>query len=338
VKEMREERAGEYADFTWAFSGGRVKCEWVFETLGGLKWTSAGAKPGWGCQPRAIAGQIEAALAKYRDEGIDMWVFCAGQPVTLNGDGKQKVTGPPYGISYTQWQLHGGYSIAICAPHLPLIVHEINHRYLDNLATIEGVQLTLFHGLNQMGYETGDLGYPDLLAVYRSVYLHLIRPAMWDRFNLTGPPSAKAAIFTGERRPWKEVSDDAWFRLPLLGEKEIAKLTGLPSLRLVAPKETRWRHFTVSPADRARLRSPVADAPGESDTAPNNLLSLATESCAVLATETGHWLMVRPEVADVYAAIAPEAAGWINEGVRPLVMLRADPALPVPAREIGYFR
>ena len=47
---------------------------------------------------------------------------------------------------------------------LPLIVHEVNHRYLDNLDSIEGVKLTMFHGLNQMGYEGGDLGYDRLVV------------------------------------------------------------------------------------------------------------------------------------------------------------------------------
>lgn len=53
--------------------------------------------------------------------------------------------------------------------------------------------------------------------------------------------------------------------------------------------------------------------------------------------------MVRPEVADVYVHAAArgtvlEAAGWLNEGVQPLLVLRAPPELPIPAREIGYFR
>ncbi|MGD0091895.1 MAG: hypothetical protein ABSE73_18425, partial [Planctomycetota bacterium] len=343
---MRSRTAQEYADFTWAFTGGEVKGEWVFENLSGLAWTGEGKKPGWGCQPRAIADQVEKALAKYKDAKVDMWVWCAGKPETLNGRPKQDVGAPPYGISYTQWPLFGGYSLVICAPYLPLVAHEVNHRYLDNLNTIEGVQLTQFHGLNMMGYERGDLGYPDLLATYRSVYLHVIRPDMWRRFSLTGPASAKPEPFTGKLYRWADAGRDCWFRLPLLADADLASLTGLSGLKLVAERKTRWRQFTVPDSQRAKLLSPYSAAADDKETALNNVLSLATESCAVLHTATGHWLVVRPELAEVYVEMlaargkgAPlEAAGWLNEGVCPLLVLRAPPELPAPANEIGYFR
>jgi hypothetical protein len=285
-------------------------------------------------------------MAKYKDAHIDMWVWCAGVPKTLNARPGQKVQGPPYGISYTQWQLFGGYNLAICAPFLPLVVHEVNHRYLDNLSTIEGLQLTQFHGLARMGYESGDLGYPDLLSTYRSVYLHIIRPAMWRRFSLTGPASAKPEPFSGKLYRWADVSDDCWFALPLLTEADLAKLTGLPGLKCIADRKTRWRQFTVPDSERALLRSPYSAVADEKDTALNNVLSLSTESCAVLLTPTGHWLIVRPEVADVYVEMltlrgrgAPlQAAGWLNEGINPLIVLRAPTDLAIPSNEAGYFR
>ena len=190
-----------------------------------------------GCQARAIAEQPETALAKYKDAKVDMWVWCAGAPKVQNGAPKQMMPGPPYGISYTQWQLFDGYSIAWCAPNLPLMVHEVNHRYLENLEAIEGVHLTQFHGLTAMGSAANDI-------------------------------------------------------------------------------------------------------------TPNNLLSLASESWAVMHTAGANWLIVRPEVADVYVATLSqrgkgaelEVAGWLNEGICPLLVLRAPPDLPVPAKEIGYFR
>jgi hypothetical protein len=344
--QMQAHTAPEYNDFTFAFTGGAVKCEWVFETLEDLKWTAPGKTPGWGCQPRAIEEQLETALAKYKDSKIDMWVWCAGTPKTINGGPRQKTAGPPYGISYTQWQLFGAYNIVICAPHLPLVVHEVNHRYLDNLKSIEGVQLTIFHGLNMLGYERGDLGYSDLLATYRSVYLHIIRPEMWRRFSLTGPASAKSEPFTGKLYRWADVSDDCWFRLPLLAEADLAKLTGLPGLKIIAERKTRWRQFAVPEAERRLLRSPYSSTADDNDTALNNVLALPTESCAVLHTATGHWLIVRPEIVDVFVEMlsvrgkgAPlDVAGWLNDGVRPLIVLRAPPELPVPGREIDYFR
>jgi hypothetical protein len=344
--QMRDHTAQEYSDFVFAFTGGAVRCEWIFQTLDGLKWKSPGKTPEWGCQPRAIGEQIENSLPTDKDAHVDMWVWCAGIPKTLNAGAGQKIPAPPYGISYTRWQLYGGYSVVICAPYLPLIVHEVNHRYLDNLVAIEGVQLTQFHGLSMMGYEAGDLDYPDLLATYRSVYLHIIRPAMWRRFSLTGPASAKPEPFLGKLYQWTDVSDDCWFRLPLLTEVDLAKLTGLPGLKFIAERKNRWRQFTVPDSQRALLRSPYSATADDKDTALNNVLSLATESCAVLSTATGHWIIVRPEVADVYVEMrslrrigAPlEVAGWLNEGVCPLLVLRAPPDLVVPATEAGYFR
>lgn len=346
-RSMREKLAQQYADFTWAFTQGEVRCEWVFETLSDLKWRSTGKSLAWGCQPRGIGDQLETALARHKESQVDMWVWCAGQPVTENGTPTQKVTGPPYGISYTQWQIFGGYNIVICAPHLPLIVHEVNHRYLDNLNTIEGEQLTLFHGLSAMGYESRDLGYPDLLAVYRSVYLHVIRPAMWRRFTLVGPNKTTREPFAEKRYRWSDVADDCWFRLPLLGEAELAKLTGLPSLKLHAERKTTWRHLTVSESDREKLKSPYLVKADESDVALNNFLNLKQEASSVLRTETGHWLIVRPEVAEVFVRMGSiarrdvpelEVVGWMNEGVRPLLVLRAPPDTAVPEHEIGYFR
>jgi hypothetical protein len=346
VREMTDHTAAQYVDFSFAFTGGAVRSEWVFQTLQGLKWTAAGKSPNWGCQARAIADQAEAALAQYKDSKIDMWVWCAGKPQMTNARPGQHIAAPPYGISYTQWQLLGGYNLAISAPHLPLVVHEINHRYLDNLLAIEGVQLTQFHGLAKMGYDNGDLGYPDLLATYRSVYLQIIRPAMWQRFSLTGPATAKPESFSGKMYHWADVKDDCWFRLPLLTQTEMAQLTGLTGLQYIADRNARWRQFVVPDESRKLLRSPYSATADATDTKLNNVLSLGTESCAVLATATGHWLIVRPEVADVFVEMLSlrgkgpdlEVAGWLNEGINPLVVVRAPADLAVPEREIGYFR
>jgi hypothetical protein len=126
----------------------------------------------------------------------------------------------------------------------------------------------------------------------------------------------------------------------------MAGLTGLQGLKLIAAPKSRFRHFTIPEAGRRMLRSPYSDVADKTDTSLNNVLSLATESCAVLHTATGHWLIVRPEVVDMYVEMRSlrgkgpplEVAGWINEGICPLLVLRAPPDLAVPAKEIGYFR
>jgi hypothetical protein len=232
-------------------------------------------------------------------------------------------------------------------PDLGFLVHEFNHRYLDNLEAIEGIKLTQFHGLARLGYEGDDLGYPHLLNTYRSVYLYIIRPDMWRRFTVTDTNRTPREAFTGRGYRWDDVRGDCWFKLPELRDAELAKLTGLPSFKMDARKDADYRLYTVADADRGKVLSPYVAAGGESDTALNNLLSLHTESCAVVRTATGHWLFVRPDLADLYVDMRKvsgrggeplPAYGYVLEGIRPLVVLRTPPEMPVPPSEIEYFR
>ena len=121
----------------------------------------------------------------------------------------------------------------------------------------------------------------------------------------------------------------------------------IASFKLDAPRPKTYRLFYVADGDRGRVLSPYTTTPSETDTTLNNLLSLHTESGAVLRTATGHWLFVRPDVVDLYVEMAkiagrPGAAlpvyGYVLEGVRPLLVLRVPPEQPVPAHELGYFR
>jgi hypothetical protein len=274
-------------------------------------------------------------------------MLCAGRPETLNGGAQQRIGAPPYGISYTQWPIHGGYSLVLGAPDLGLMVHEFNHRYLDNLVALEGIQLTLFHGLGHLGYADDDLGYPHLLNTYRSVYLYLIRPDMWRRFTVGTPNHTPREPFAGKAYAWDAVQSDCWFKLPQLGNAELAKLTGIASFEMDAPKSKTYRLYKVAEADRGKVLSPYTAKPAESDHALNNLLALHRESAAVLRTATGHWLFVRPDLADLYVDLFNIAGkpgaplpvyGYVLEGVRPLLVLRAPPELPVPANERGYFQ
>ena len=115
------------------------------------------------------------------------------------------------------------------APDVGLMVHEFNHRYLDNLTALEGIQLTMFHGLANLGYGGSDVGYPHLLNTYRSVYLYLIRRDMWRRFtdHRAEPHAAGAVRGQGLR----------------LGGR---------SGRLLVPTSAAWQRRT-GPADRYRV-------------------------------------------------------------------------------------
>jgi hypothetical protein len=226
-------------------------------------------------------------------------------------------------------------------------VHEFNHRYLDNLESIEGIHLTQFHGLARLGYEATDLGYPGLYNTYRSAYQYVIRPAMWRRFTITGENRVPREAFAGRDYRWADVKDDCWFKLPELHTEELATLTGLKSLKLDAPKDADYRLYLVGDGDRPKVLSPYVSTGKEDDTALNNLVSLHTESCAVLKTAQAHWLFVRPDLADLYVDMRRVSGamgepllvvGYVLEGVRPMLMLRGPADLPVPRNELGYFR
>jgi hypothetical protein len=114
-----------------------------------------------------------------------------------------------------------------------------------------------------------------------------------------------------------------------------------------ADRKTNYRLYTVSGDDKAKLKSPYVENGGETDAALNNLLSLNTESVAVLQTATGTWLIVKPEMADLYIDMMKLAGkgkemqpvyGYVREGVRPLLVIKAPANLSLPECEEGFFR
>ncbi len=355
VQAMRGRVMKEYADYMFAFSGGELEVDWVVETVPGLRWAQTGTRNrSWGCQPKAVGDQILRALDAYRDRGVCQWVFCAGRPETVNptADGKgrkQGIGGPPYGIAYTAWPLHGGYCQVICAPKPDLIVHEFNHRFLDNLHEHEGVRLTSFHGLGRLGFSR--TGFPVRLyhATYRYTYQYLIPRDMWRRFTVTGRNDASREPFSGKAYAWEDVRHDCWFKLPELGPADLARLTGIGGLAIAGSRKdgNDWcRAFTVPAGDRDQVRSPYRDPFGEAHPGLDNILVLPRESCAVLRTSTGHWLLVKKELADVYVDMPVPGGGgrgplpvygYVNHDLLPLVLIRAPAELPVPSRARDYF-
>jgi len=170
---------------------------------------------------------------------------------------------------------------------------------------------------------------------------------MWRRLTVTGTNRTPREPFRGRSYRWNDVKADCWLKLPELHDAELAKLTGLPSFKMDAQKDADYRLYTVADAERAKVLSPYAAAGGERDTALNNLLSLHTESCAVVKTASGHWLFVRPDLADLCADMRKvnggsgeplPVYGYVLEGIRPLVVLRVPREMALPASELGFFR
>jgi len=79
----------------------------------------------------------------------------------------------------------------------------------------------------------------------------------------------------------------------------------------------------------------------------DNYLPTSRESCAVLKTDTGQWLFVSVNMADLYADMLKisrrgdeplEVYGYLNEGVLPLLVFKAPADMELPSCEEGYFR
>ncbi len=359
---MREE-ARKVTDFFFAASNGRLAVDFIFPVIDGLTVESPN-KPIFSIWPRGIQDQLLPKLESYKDANVAMWVFLCPRPVTHNPPAKGKGIGVgPFGICYTAWPLYGGYCMTTTWPAAGLWVHEFNHRYLDGLKNHEGVELTKVHSLGMLGFAPGH----NLDEGYFNTYLHLIRPAIYDRFSIRVPNHTPLEPFSGKTYAWSAVKDDCWFKLPELHDAELAELTGIASFEIDTKHGGHSRLFKVAAADRARVLStyiepsvPVkaakgkgaatgvpAGAPGPTPVQLDNYIDTGKESCTVVKTSTGQWLFVSANMADLYADMLKisgrgdkplEVCGYVNEDVLPLLVFKAPPDMPLPGCEEGYFR
>lgn len=366
------------SDFFYAASSGEVTVDWVFPVVDGLKIEAPNKPSFliWprGLADQLLpklkrfkdSGVIMWIFLNGRAKTLNPIVDQSGKKKATKGIGRG-----PLGISWTAWPLYGGYCQSVTWPSAGLWVHEFNHRYLDGLKTHEGIPLTANHGLGKLGLAPGHR----LDETYFNTYLHIIRPAMWRRFSITTPNKTPREPFSGKAYAWADVRDDCWFKLPELHKAELAKLTGVDSIETDTRQGWNKRLFRVGvPADRAKVLSRYIDPPpppprtkdkarkrrarASTDKAKDtevkplpvqldNLIDTSTESCAVLRTATAQWLFVKANVVDLYVdmlKISGRAGkplpvyGWVNEGVLPLLVIKAPPDMPMPVCEEGYFR
>jgi hypothetical protein len=103
----------------------------------------------------------------------------------------------------------------------------------------------------------------------------------------------------------------------------------------------------VAPQDVAKVLSPYAAKPAAEETKLNNIMKVRGESCAVLKTPTGTWLLVKKELADVYVDMLKlsnksdqplPVYGYINRDILPLLLMKAPSDMPIPSCEEGFFR
>lgn len=357
--------AGRLADFFYAASDGEVTVEVIFPLIDGLKVNTGPEKATFVIWPKGLQDQLLPMLKPYENAGVIMWIFVTGDPevanATVDAKGKKQRFGRgPYGISFTAWPLYGGYTMSTTAASAGLWVHEFNHRYLDGLKNHEGIALTRPHALGHLGFAPGH----NLDEVYFATYRHIIRPAMWKRFSITTPNHTPREPFSGKAYEWKSVRDDCWFKLPELHHAELAMLTGVDSMEIDIQYGGQARLLRVAQADRPKVLStyiqppvPVkikkgqAPSPGAAPASVpvqlDNYLDTARESCAVVKTATGTWLMVSANMADLYADMLTISGkgdtsvpvyGYVNEGVLPLLVFKAPADGGLPTCEEGFFR
>lgn len=148
------------------------------------------------------------------------------------------------------------------------------------------------------------------------------------------PPAA------GPYYRWSEVRDDFMELLPRLGSAELARLTGIPGLKLAEHRFLLTLPPGQAPPPGARYLAAAADA----DRALNNYLNWDAEAAAALRYakdgELRDLLLVRPEYVEEFLALLRERAASAGgseaaAGNPPVVARGPRPAAPAD-RLLGY--
>jgi len=332
------------SDFVFAYSRGAIKMEWQVEVIKETLHHDARKKAKkklWWLWPRGIGDQLEGPLAKYKDAGLDLMMFHCGPAIV---DETSRFMPRWGGMAWTSWWLYGARTITVSNTSLPFVAHEWLHHIFDKtIQETEGINLTVMHPLTALGYHADDLGWPGFLAPYANRVRYFYPRDMWRRWDMHKEPGPKEP-FTGKAYAWDDVKHDCWVKLPPLGNAELAQLTGLKTIEIVPTPREPYTFFKVAPGEK--LASPRTDGAKTEDASLNNFLDFKRESAAVLRTETGHWLFVKPDLADLYVNMPKFhkgtytpllVYGWIQKEMKPLIVIKAPANLKVPANELGYF-
>jgi len=335
----------QFADFVFAYSGGAIKVEWQVEVIEQTLHHNAekeARKNKWWLNPTRIGDQFEAALSDYKDAGIDFMVFHCGAAIVDEDTRFNVVHG---GMAWGKGWIYGARMLTVTKTKLQLVTHEWLHHIVDiNIMRIEGLQLWKMHASRVLGFGKTDLGWSGHLAGYAVRVRYFYPRDMWRRWDLHKKPGPKEP-FTGKAYAWDGVKYDCWHKLPQLGNAELVQLTGLKTLEVVSARSDSHTLFKVA-ADE-KLASPRTDDAKLEDASLNNFLDFTRESATVLRTETGHWLFVRPELADLYVDMPKfdkktaqplPVYGYLLEGLKPLIVIKAPATLAVPPNELGYFK
>jgi len=333
-----------FADFLFAYSAGAIKVEWRLEVIEKTLRQDTKGKV-WMLHPRSIGDQLMEPLAKYKDAGIDLMVYECEHAIV---DEKTRIKVKYGGLAWTSWWLYGARTLTVTNTTLGMLTHEWLHHIFDaTIKDTEGLKLTKMHPLGALGFSPNDLdpGWPKFMACYRDRVRYYYTRDMWRRWSMHKEHKIPQEPFSGKAYSWDKTKHDCWFKLPRLGNAELAQLTGLKSIEVVSSPKDSLTLFKVAPGET--LGSPRTDDATPEDTALNNLADLTRESAAVLRTKTGTWLFVKPDLADIYVDMPRfhkgtfpplPVYGYVPEGFKPLIVIKAPATLAVPSNELGYFK
>jgi len=360
LKKIRSD-CQKYADWIFVWSHGRCQVEWdiavINETINyppreGDFWAFAAQE------------QIEKALSAYNNKYQFMIFFDV--PTAGGIAYTQRTLLGAYTVSLSL------STVDFIAHEMAHHIFDANMERVEG-----GLRLNTMHGFAYYGWGGKDCNFGNLLNTYRNAYYYIYSPDMWSRFKTVPPATNLShEVFSGRAYNWDEVKDDRYFKLPRLTSTNLNQLTGLKGLSIDAPLRQGYMLVNVPDAERSGVISKVMDensakamletrkAAEEAAKAAkkkggkvddgitatvcqlDNFIDMMTESAIVLATRTGQWLIVKIDLADIYVDMNKisgrsdkplDVYGYMAEGNRAMIVMKAPDGIPVPADERGYF-
>ncbi len=350
-----DENMKKFSDHVFAYTCGEIRPVWKTEIIEKTLYQNTKANS-WMLHPRALSGategnrergdQLSGPLAKYEEGEFDFMVFHCDHAV---GRGRNRIKPKFGGVAWTRWWLKGARTLSMAGSMgYVKLIHEWQHHIFDqSLEETEGLKLMKMHPSGVMGRNGArDLvpGWPRDLPFYRDRILYYFPRDMWRRWDIHKKPATPREAYSDKEYCWSEVKDDYWFKLPELRDAELRTLTGLDDLEILSEKKNEFTFFKTNSKDQ--VSSPLVTECVPNDGSLNNCLSMSENSAAVLRTRTGHFLFVKPDLADVYVDMGSftesvekplPVCGYVLKGLKPLIVVKAPTGKPVPENELGYF-
>lgn len=340
-----------FSDVVYASSDGAMVVEWLpVQVVETIKYNVGNLGSQWWFHPKEAEGEM-AFLKDFKEGDADFLFFFLH--VAKRADNKQDVWPEYGGMAYGRQEIKGARVCTLNDHEIARGIHEWQHHIFDTtIQETENMTVTRSHGLTDAGYTGssltwsgtyGTLNIGPCLAYYRDCNRYYQPRDMWERWRLRPAHNVAHEPFSGKAYAWADVRHDYWFKLPQLGPPELQALTGLKTVQAISAEAS----LVFDVGDGADLASPRLTGDIRNDAALNNAVNFFHESGAFLATPTGKWLFVKPQMADLYVDVLSlqgkparslDVYGYVLEGYKALVAIRLPDDLPAPTDELSMFR